>query len=281
MPRYASDFGNIRINGTGRLYANDVGAAGPGEEIGEIDTLTDNISSTYENVTTNRKAGKAIIGSYLTEKTATLNFGAKEMTNTVLQMAYQAAAATSAAQTAGNLVGQEVTFTAIGKFVDLGKLNCFATLVVLSGITGVFDLGETVTGGTSSASGKVAWIGEGYVELVNVSGTFAAGETVTGGTSAATATVYSAEKVEDMVVTDNATTPTKRYALGTDYVVDAENGFIAKASGSTIPGLTAFVSCGHDSATIETMHGLSDTQIQKKLTFVSDKNDKGPRFRIT
>lgn len=54
--------------------------------------------------------------------------------------------------------------------------------------TGAFVIGETVTGGTSSATGVVRRVaGDGtYVVVDTISGTFKAAETITGGTSSAT-----------------------------------------------------------------------------------------------
>lgn len=60
----------------------------------------------------------------------------------------------------------------------------------ITSISGTFTVGETVTGGTSSATGVVVWNANNEaLSLSTVSGTFAAAETVTGGTSGATATV--------------------------------------------------------------------------------------------
>lgn len=57
--------------------------------------------------------------------------------------------------------------------------------------TGTFVVAETVTGGTSSATGVVAAVGEDYLLITGGSGTFTAAETITGGTSSATASVTS------------------------------------------------------------------------------------------
>lgn len=60
----------------------------------------------------------------------------------------------------------------------------------ITGESASFTVGETVTGGTSSATGVVALDSNGeFLLLTSPSGTFTAGETITGGTSAATATV--------------------------------------------------------------------------------------------
>ncbi|HZI71617.1 MAG TPA: hypothetical protein VFD60_10715, partial [Nitrososphaeraceae archaeon] len=65
-----------------------------------------------------------------------------------------------------------------------------ATNIVYTGLTGTFSVGETVTGGTSGATGViVADNGTTEMSLDSISGTFVAAETITGGTSGATATV--------------------------------------------------------------------------------------------
>jgi hypothetical protein len=63
------------------------------------------------------------------------------------------------------------------------------TILFLEGITGVFAAGETVTGGTSGATGTVRFFCGDLLVFSAVTGTFQNGETVTGGTSTATAAV--------------------------------------------------------------------------------------------
>ena len=65
----------------------------------------------------------------------------------------------------------------------------------ISSISGSFEVGETVTGGTSGATGDVIYIGADFIDLQNVSNVldFTTSETITGGTSTATATVDSDE----------------------------------------------------------------------------------------
>ncbi len=65
----------------------------------------------------------------------------------------------------------------------------------LSSVLGTFQLGETITGGTSGATGVVDFIGNftsvptDQLEAIKVGGTFIDSETITGGTSGATATI--------------------------------------------------------------------------------------------
>jgi hypothetical protein len=54
---------------------------------------------------------------------------------------------------------------------------------------GPFVLAETITGGTSGATGVTAEVGTDYVAISGIVGTFQVGETITGGTSLATAVV--------------------------------------------------------------------------------------------
>jgi hypothetical protein len=65
--------------------------------------------------------------------------------------------------------------------------------MVVTGISGTFVAGETVTGGTSGRTGVIttAYGGSTSITLSSVSGTFTSSETITGGTSSATATFSS------------------------------------------------------------------------------------------
>lgn len=86
-------------------------------------------------------------------------------------------------------IGQRVTRSGRTYF---GKL--YTTLMTLTTVTGTFTYGETVTGGTSSATGVVVyWNGtDSELQVAGVSGTFANSETITGGTSSATGTTSAA-----------------------------------------------------------------------------------------
>ena len=62
-------------------------------------------------------------------------------------------------------------------------------LLTLTGISGSFTVGEIVTGGTSTATGKVVTFSGSKLHIRVRVGTFAAAEVVTGGTSGATGTI--------------------------------------------------------------------------------------------
>lgn len=56
-------------------------------------------------------------------------------------------------------------------------------------VVGTFVVGELVTGGSSSATGRISSFTSTTIQLTNVTGTFTNAETITGGTSGATAAI--------------------------------------------------------------------------------------------
>jgi hypothetical protein len=68
-----------------------------------------------------------------------------------------------------------------------GMQKTSVTRLAVGAITGTFKSGETVTGGTSNATGKFHCVDGSTVVLREITGAFEPGEALTGGTSAATA----------------------------------------------------------------------------------------------
>jgi len=68
------------------------------------------------------------------------------------------------------------------------SVNAYALSIAYTGLTGTFQVGETVTGGTSAATGTVIYDSGTVMLVADVTGTFADAETITGGTSSASAT---------------------------------------------------------------------------------------------
>jgi len=115
-----------------------------------------------------------------------------------------------------------------GRYIDIGT------------IVGTFVVGETVTGGTSSQTAVVNFVGKDYLLIATPSGALTDGETLTGGTSAATcvlgnyeATVYGhAKKLPSEMATSytlqfNYTESAIRYVgvrfTGIDAVAQSDN----------------------------------------------------------
>lgn len=70
----------------------------------------------------------------------------------------------------------------------------------LTSVTGSFTVGETVTGGTSGATGKVLSYGTGVLVVSGVAGLFQVGETITGGSSSAHG-VYASSALSSVTIT--------------------------------------------------------------------------------
>ena len=84
----------------------------------------------------------------------------------------------------------EALDTGIDTVDDIEREQSFVRTFELSGISGTFTVGETVTGGTSAVTGEVArWdSATSYLYLINMTGTFTLTEIITGATSLATGT---------------------------------------------------------------------------------------------
>lgn len=74
------------------------------------------------------------------------------------------------------------------------SLKAYGLIISYTGLSGTFTVGETLTGGTSSATGTIVYVSTSDSEILvaDVSGTFQDAETVTGGTSSASATTSGA-----------------------------------------------------------------------------------------
>ena len=271
----ASSADNIRYNGTGRCYAGALGGASF-DDLGDLEDFKFSMSISTEKLKTNRNAAKATILEVESGREASLGFGLREMTNENLKMALLAENINIQNQSAGNEY-QAVPAFIDDLYIDLGHLNIFITKLTGT-ITGTLAAGDTITGETSSATGKIAFVGSDFVELVNVAGTFQAGEQVYKTQDTDYITPSGIETLHDLVVTDAA--GTTRRVNGTDYSVDPDYGYIRKLSTGSVSD-TDVVSYDYESVDKKYIWSMAGGSVQKKLIFVSDKNDQGPRQRWT
>lgn len=271
----ASSVENIRYNGTGRVYAGAV-AGTSFDDLGELDGLNFSMAVSTEKLKSNRNAARATILEVESEREASLSFGMREMSENNLKMALLGSAINTQNQSASYVYQATPTFAA-DMYIDLGHLNVFSTKLTGT-ITGTLAVGDTVTGATSGATGKIAFIGSGYIELVNVSGTFQASEQVYETQDTNYITPTGIETLEDVVVTDS--TGATRRVQGTDYTLDPDYGYLRKLSTGSITD-TDVASYDYEAVDKKYIWGMSASSVQKKLIFVSDKDDQGPRQRWT
>jgi len=272
----ASNVDNIRYNGTGRVYVADVGSAHPGVDVGEIENLTFNISVATEKLKSTRNAARATILEVETEREGAVSFGLREQSEENLKLALLGEAVNTLNQAAGSVDAVTKSW-ANDSFIDLGHLNVFSTKLSHGTVTnGPFAVGETVTAAPSGATGKVAYVGAGFVEVAGVTGVFTAADTITVTTKSAA--LSGVEKLEDIIITssDGAT----RRVQGVDYSLDPDYGYARKLSTGAIAANDE-VSYDYEAVSKKYLWGMSAGSVTKKLTFVSDKSDQGPRQRWT
>lgn len=271
----ASDADNIRYYGTGRAYQGPVGGA-YFDDMGELENFNFSLAVSTEKLKSTRNAARGTIIEKITESEAKITFGLREMTNENLKIALLSSAASSNNQAAG-YVYQGAPAWVDDNYIDLGKLNVKSTKLTGT-ITGTLAAGDTVTGETSAATGKIAYKAAGYIEVVNVVGTFAIGEEVFETADTNYITTTGVDVQEDVVVTD--VTGATRRVQGTDYNLDSDYGFIRSLSAGAMVG-TDVVSYDYEAVTKSLIHGMSAASVEKKVIFVSDKDDNGVRQRWT
>lgn len=277
----ATSTDNIRYNGTGRAFVATVASTHPGTDLGELESLTFNVTVSTEKLKSTRNAARATLLEVETEREATITFGLREQSQLNLQMALLGGDINTLNQSA-SYVAQTAKTLVDDSYIDLGHLDVFSTKLTHGSISGggAFTIAETVTGGTSSATGKVGYSAAGFCEVYNCAGTFVAGEVITGGTSAKTATLSGVETLEDAIVTN--ADQTVRYAQGTDYSIDPDYGYIRELSAtSTIASHAVEVSYDYPAVSKEYIWANSASSVQKKFVFVTDPSDQGPRQRWT
>jgi len=277
----ASSADNIRYYGTGRAYAGEVDEASF-DDLGELENINFALTVTTEKLKSTRNTSRATLIEKETERDATLTFGLREMTNENLKMTLLGSAINTDNQSASYVYQDEVGAEADvaledDLYIDLGKLNVFTTKLTGT-ITGTLAAGDTVTGDTSAATGKIAYVDTNYIELVNVSGTFVAGEQVYETVDTNYITPTGVETLEDIVVTDAA--GTTRRVQGDDYTLDVDYGYIRKLSDGDIID-TDLISYDYEAVDRSYIWGMSAGSVERKLIFVSDKDDNGIRQRWT
>lgn len=272
----ASDTGNIRYNGTGRAYAGTVGGSNPGVDLGELENFTMSVKVTTEKVKSTRNAARVTILETETEREATLSFGLREQSEENLQMALLGGTVNTLNQTAGYADAITKTWT-LNEFIDLGYLNVFR--VKASGtITGTLAAGDTVTGDASTKSGKVAWVntsGDDWLLLYNVTGAFTS-DTKLSKDVDNYITLSGYETEEDVVITDTAGTTLR--VQGTDYDIDPDYGYVRKLANIADSDKLYF---DYEAVSKKYLWAMSAGSVTKRLVFVTDGDDSGPRQRYT
>lgn len=191
---------------------------------------------------------------------------------------------TSVVQTAGSAV-DEIVVAKLGYRQALTKRMIGTTTLSHGTVTnGPFVVGDTVTGGTSTATGKITVVGSGFIKVAVLTGTFTSTEVITSSTK--TATINAAPVFVSGVISVKNNAGTTTYTAGTDYIVDTSVKddkigriyFVPTASGGTITdGDSLKVTYGYSAVTYTNVAAFKQTQVTGMLRFVSDNPAGGNR----
>jgi hypothetical protein len=179
-------------------------------------------------------------------------------------------------QTASSVVDEVVTAN-FGKRVALAKRSIGLTTLSHGTVTGgPFTTAMTLTGGTSTATGRVVVVGSGFVKVAVTSGVFGAAETITSGAASATTNAASVF-VPGVISVKDAATGLIVYAAGTDYIIDTTvkddvigRIYIPETGSTIVDGANLKVTYGYAASTYQVISAFSQTQIEGFLRFVSD-----------
>ena len=186
----------------------------------------------------------------------------------------------SVVQSAASVVDEPIVGY-IGKATQLSKRRVGVTTLAHGTVTnGPFVVGETVTGGTSTATGVVVVVGAGYVQVAT-SGTFQNAEVITVASKTATLNAAPVFVPGVLKVTDTAGTTT--YVAGTDYKVDTtlKDDVIGRIwileGGAITDGQALEVTYGCVGYTYKVVRAFKETQVEGFLRFVSGNPAGGQR----
>jgi hypothetical protein len=273
--------------GKGRLFFNPlVNNVYTGElALGNAPALTFSLAIEKLDHYSSQSGLRAKDKTVITQVTPTVTFTLDEVNSGNLNMLVMGTR-TNSSQTAGDALAQTLVATAPveGVYYETGKRSIGIYKLVYSNIaTGPFDDGETITGGTSSATAVVRRdkTAANTLYLTTIGGTapFSVGETITGGTSAANAKVVTIPYFDnkDAVVTDTA--GTLHYDVGDDFIVNTGAGLIGIAEGSDISAAGPKYTVAYPTVAYTTINGLANTSLEGMVRFVSD-NPEGNQLEL-
>ena len=171
------------------------------------------------------------------------------------------------------------------RFVELGKRYVVpigtVTTLVLSANTGNFTVGEIInnTDGVGSATVESWTSGTKTLTLTGVTGVFPLGDDILGATSAATGTSAGAPVVTPgtILVQKGAVT----LVANTDYTIDSKTGriYFVPTSVTVMDGDSITVTFGNQAKTETELNGFKEYQVEGVFRFVSD-NPTGENMEI-
>lgn len=264
--------------GKGIAYVKLSGETG-WRDLGEVSVVTETPEIKKTDFFTNREGIKTKSFSTVDEITLSGSLTLLEgHTKENMELALCSGTPTGGSQAKGTLSMAEIT-TAPDQFKDTGKLYLYHWRIMHDEPATPFEVGGTVmSNGAGSPVGEVAYVGEGYIEIVgttnNTTG-FAAGDSITDGTS--TATISNAAETMGAVVT--AAGGATRFIKGVDYTEDPLAGSIRENSGGGIASNTVYVSADYKALNLNILNVLSQKTPTGEFKFIGH-NNQGCRWHV-
>lgn len=215
MPSGLSPTNENYLYGKGRLYFKPDGETGF-IDFGNVPKFEITVAVEKAEHYSSRYGSKEKDLEFVTQKKADSSFDLEEYSAENLNLAFLGDGVQTAAQTAGQIDALSVVL-APDRFIDIGASAKYALTyrkISHGAVTGnTFAVGETVTGAPSAKTGKIARVGNGFIEVIHDTG-IQIGDTITGGTSSAAAEVTGIETMSGAVVMPASQLGT-RTAVGT------------------------------------------------------------------
>lgn len=225
---------------------------------------------------------KAKDKTVVTQITPSVSFTIDELSDENLNMLFYGSTATIS-QSADDANSTVITGVELDRWYDLGHRSVGIFSLVLSGVSGDWAVGDTVTGATSSDTCVIVKIQSATTFYVSTLGGtapyFQTSETVSNG-STGTGTVVTIPTFisTNVSVSDGVST---YYTLGTDYTLDASGGRVfIKSGGSIVADDDITVEYAAAATTYTKLTGLSQTSLEGRLRFISDYPE-GPNMTFT
>ena len=151
---------------------------------GEISpSLTSRVDSAIYN-----QSGQSVKNVFIRAEGGIINRPGTKRLHNFSQSYLQPSATITVTDYANIAVGTQLSFILDGGTKVVLEFELATFEISIGSITGTYSIGETVTGGTSAATGVYISNTASVMVLKTISGTFQSGETLTGGTSSATST---------------------------------------------------------------------------------------------
>ena len=151
---------------------------------GEISpSLTSRVDSAIYN-----QSGQSVKNVFIRAEGGVINRPGTKRLHNFSQSYSQPSATVTVTDYANIAVGTQLSFILDDGTKIILEFELATFEISIGSITGTYSIGETVTGGTSGATGVYISNTASTMVLKTISGTFQSGETLTGGTSSATST---------------------------------------------------------------------------------------------